>query len=116
VQQLITGHHWKNKNNVSEKYHHVGTIPTKESKIFVADIRFIVSFDFKKGCFRPVAIYARRAKEPLSDVVNDNANSWSMLGTSLSVQNDKVKKYFFFIFLSFLSFFRENGLKKIIVC
>ena len=105
MQQLITGHHWKNKNNTPEKYHHVGTIPTKESKIYVADIRFVISYDFKKGCYRPVAIYARRAKEPLSDTVNDNSKSWSMLGTSLSVKNEKVKIILFFINFFLLIFF-----------
>eukprot|EP01091_Cochliopodium_minus_P004153 TRINITY_DN14068_c0_g1_i1.p1 TRINITY_DN14068_c0_g1~~TRINITY_DN14068_c0_g1_i1.p1 ORF type:complete len:512 (-),score=136.97 TRINITY_DN14068_c0_g1_i1:56-1591(-) len=88
VQQLVGSHHWKTYDNAQTKYYHVGTIPTKENKIYVADLRFIISYDFKLGCFRPIAIYARRAQEPLTKTIPENSDSWSMLGTSLSVKKE----------------------------
>eukprot|EP00158_Paraphelidium_tribonemae_P007648 Partr_v1_DN28312_c2_g1_i1_m79133 putative NA len=35
--------------------------------------------------FRPVALYARRARECLVDSLNDDVCTWQMLGTNLSV-------------------------------
>ena len=38
--------------------------------------------------FKPVAIYARRARKPLVDKLDDVSDSWAMLGTNLSEKRD----------------------------
>ena len=38
--------------------------------------------------FYPVALYARRAREPLADTLTDAPDSWAMLGTNLSVRQE----------------------------
>lgn len=42
-----------------------------------------------KSGFRPVCIFGRRAKLPLSSELTSNENSWEMLGTNLSLQTEK---------------------------
>lgn len=39
-----------------------------------------------KNGFRPVCIFGRKAKTPLSSELNSGVNSWEMLGTNLSLQ------------------------------
>ena len=60
----------------------MGTIPNRKGEIYAADIRLMVGSS-PEGFF-PVAIYARRARDPLTDVLEEGANSWDMLGTNLS--------------------------------
>ena len=38
--------------------------------------------------FFPVAIYARRARKPLTADLQDGDDSWDMLGTNLSIKNE----------------------------
>lgn len=69
---------------------HVGTVPDARGDVFVADVRVMVSYSAEAGGFQPLALYARRAREPLRDSVNFStdagaATSWGMLGTNLSV-------------------------------
>lgn len=84
VQSLIGNSSWTSRGGGQQLFH-VGCIPTKKSRIFVADIRMMVRSG--PDGFRPVAIYARKAREPLSDKLADDADSWSMLGTNLSHKN-----------------------------
>ena len=52
-------------------------------QIFVADLRFMVGQSVS-GAY-PVAMYARRARRPLTSETGD-APSWDMLGTNLSAK------------------------------
>ena len=45
---------------------HVGTIPDKSQNIYVCDMRMMVHYDFVKGCFMPLVVYARKARKPVS--------------------------------------------------
>ena len=38
--------------------------------------------------FFPVAIYARRARKPLTSELQEGDDSWDMLGTNLSIKNE----------------------------
>lgn len=83
VQQLIGNVGWSSHGKRGEIYH-VGTVPDRRGKLFVADVRFMV------GCgeegFFPVATYARRARTPLASEAPER--SWSVLGTNLSVKTE----------------------------
>ena len=83
VQSLIGNATWSSSGPEGQFYH-VGTIPNKKNKIFVTDIRFMVCSG-KEG-FKPVSLYARKAKSPLADELMDSAASWDMLGTNLSIK------------------------------
>ncbi|RMG30750.1 MAG: hypothetical protein D6730_02165 [Bacteroidetes bacterium] len=82
VQSLIGNYHWSSVGEVG-KYYHVGTIPNPKNNIFVADLRMMVGS--MPGGIKPIAIYARRAKDPLLDHLDSGTDSWGMLGTNLSV-------------------------------
>jgi hypothetical protein len=83
VQSLIGNYNWSSRSNEG-KYYHVGTIPTKNGATYVADIRMMVSST--EDGIRPLCIYSRRAGEPLADHLEDGSDSWSMLGTNLSIK------------------------------
>lgn len=83
VQALIGNLRWSSTTSAGRLYH-VGTVPNKHRAIHVADLRFMVGAG-PEGFF-PVAIYARRARKPLTDKLEDAASSWEMLGTNLSVK------------------------------
>lgn len=85
VQALIGNSRWSSVTNQSSLYH-VGTVPDRKGNIFVADLRCMV-VGGRKG-FRPVAVYARRAREPLAEALEEGVTSWGMLGTNLSVKTD----------------------------
>lgn len=85
VQSLIGNFHWSSITQAGKLYH-VGTIPNTKNKSYVADIRMMVS-STPKG-IRPLCTYARRALSPLTDKLEDGADSWSILGTNLSFRND----------------------------
>lgn len=85
VQSLIGNARWSSRG-AQETLYHVGTVPDKRNRIFVADLRFMVCSG-EKG-FTPVAIYARRAASPLAgDLGADSSTSWDMLGTNLSYKD-----------------------------
>ncbi len=84
VQSLIGNYRWSSVSSAGRLYH-VGTIPNAKGKTFVADLRMMVS-STEKG-IRPLCVYARRAKEPLEDVITEGSASWDMLGTNLSIKN-----------------------------
>ncbi len=83
VQSLIGNYDWSSISNEG-KYYHVGTIPTHKGHTYVADIRMMVS-STEKG-IRPLCIYSRRAEAPLTDELKSGSDSWSMLGTNLSIK------------------------------
>jgi len=84
VQSLIGNSNWSSTTSAGKLYH-VGTIPNNKNQTFVADIRMMVS-STDKG-IRPLCVYARRAAEPLVDNITSAIDSWSMLGTNLSIDN-----------------------------
>lgn len=85
VQSLIGNSEWSS-NTQKGRLYHVGTVPNKKKNIFVADIRMMVHATGKG--FRPLAIYSRRARNPLPDKLNDGIDSWNILGTNLSIKNE----------------------------
>ena len=84
VQALIGNYEWSS-DGTAGRYYHVGTVPDRRGRIFVADLRMMVGSS-PEGFF-PVAIYARRARKPLADQLSSDVDSWSMLGTNLSVRD-----------------------------
>ena len=84
VQSLIGNYHWSSVTTKGRLYH-VGTMPSAKGNTFAADLRMMVSAT-PQG-IKPLAVYARRALEPLADHVTAGTDSWSMLGTNLSIKN-----------------------------
>ena len=83
VQSLIGHRDWSSTTTQGRLYH-IGTVPTRKRNAYVADLRFMVSGD--ESGFRPLAIYARRARRPLAADL-EGQSSWDVLGTNLSVKN-----------------------------
>lgn len=85
VQALIGNHAWSSRGQAGHFYH-VGTVPDRRQNIYVSDLRVMVGVG--PGGFFPVALYARRARSPLSVSPPSTAghSSWDMLGTNLSVK------------------------------
>jgi hypothetical protein len=83
VQSLIGNYNWSSMSS-SGKYYHVGTIPTAKGETFVTDLRVMVS-STSEG-IKPICVYSRRAAKPLADELESGADSWSMLGTNLSIK------------------------------
>ncbi len=84
VQSLIGNHRWSSVSRKGRHYH-VGTMPNKRGQIYVADVRMMVCAT--ESGFRPLAIYARRARMPLVERLV-TGTSWDVLGTNLSVKRD----------------------------
>ncbi len=84
VQSLIGNSNWSSTTSAGKLYH-VGTIPNNKNQTFVADIRMMVSST--ENGIKPLCSYARRAAEPLVDNIESGTDSWSMLGTNLSIKN-----------------------------
>lgn len=80
VQALIGNSGWSSRSR--ERLYHVGTVPDKKNRIYAADLRFMVGSG--DDGFFPVAVYARRAKCPLTPTLDCAGSSWDMLGTNLS--------------------------------
>ncbi|MDX1939190.1 MAG: hypothetical protein SFU99_01480 [Saprospiraceae bacterium] len=85
VQSLIGNYHWSSTSSVGKLYH-VGTIPNDKGKTFVADLRMMVSWT-ERG-IRPLCVYARRARKPLEDSLEEGCGSWDILGTNLSIKRE----------------------------
>ncbi len=80
VQSLIGNHRWSSLSRRGRLFH-VGTVPNKREEIYVADVRMMIcSGDVG---FRPLAIYARRARMPIVERLV-TGTSWDVLGTNLS--------------------------------
>lgn len=85
VQSLIGNYNWSSTSSRGKLYH-VGTVPSEKGNSYVADLRMMVS-STPMG-IRPLCIYARRSEKPLLDNIESAGDSWSMLGTNLSIKND----------------------------
>jgi hypothetical protein len=83
VQSLIGNYNWSSVSSTG-KYYHVGTIPNAKGETFVTDLRLMLSST--KNGIRPLCVYSRRAEKPLADYLESGSDSWSMLGTNLSVK------------------------------
>ena len=83
VQSLIGHYQWSSTQNEG-RYYHIGTVPSKKNHIYVADFRMMV-YSTSSG-YRPCALYARKARMPLSPEIKAGSSSWDMLGTNLSVK------------------------------
>jgi hypothetical protein len=85
VQSLIGNYNWSSISRRGKLYH-VGTMPTPKGNTFVADLRVMIS-GTPQG-FKPLCVYARRARNPLLDNIESSTDSWEMLGTNLSIKNE----------------------------
>ncbi len=83
VQSLIGNYRWSSQGALG-KFYHLGTVPNKRGELYVADLRMMVYRG--DNSFRPIAVYGRRAKNPLSDELGSDCTPWDMLGTNLSVK------------------------------
>lgn len=84
VQSLVGNSSW---TQGAGQYFHTGCLPNKSGATYVADIRMMIRGDATG--FAPVAVYARRARSPLTKHLNNTEESWGMLGTNLSIKNEK---------------------------
>jgi len=82
VQALVGNSGWSSLGRDGRLYH-IGTVPDRKGRIFCADLRFMVGVG--PDGFFPLAIYARRARSPLTERITPDTDSWAMLGTNLSV-------------------------------
>lgn len=85
VQSLIGNARWSSQSQFGRLFH-VGTMPDRKMNLYAADLRFMVGVS--PSGFFPVAIYARRARKPLTTDLQHGSDSWEMLGTNLSVKNE----------------------------
>ena len=83
VQALIGNHGWSS-GTLNRRLFHVGTMPDRRCSSYVFDLRVMVGAG--DDGFRPVAVYARRARAPLVNALNEGVSSWDVLGTNLSVK------------------------------
>lgn len=87
VQSLIGNAAWSSVTRHGQLFH-TGTIPNKKKKSFVSDLRMMISAT--PTGLQPIAIYARRAEKPLEAKLDENSDSWAILGTNLSKKVDAV--------------------------
>jgi hypothetical protein len=87
VQALIGNVGWSSVSKAGRLYH-IGTVPTRHSRIYAADLRFMIG-NGPEGFF-PVAVYARRARKPLPETLDEVGEepSWDVLGTNLSARRE----------------------------
>ena len=83
VQTLIGNSNWSS-DTIAGKFYHVGTVPDKKGNFYAADIRMMIHWD--GNGWKPICVYSRRAKEPLSQDLDGSVSSWDILGTNLSVK------------------------------
>jgi hypothetical protein len=83
VQSLIGNYLWSS-HGARGRFYHVGMLPNKKNEIFVADARMMVGAG--EDGFFPLAVYGRRAPQPLLSRLDGSMDSWSMLGTNLSIK------------------------------
>jgi len=85
VQALVGNVGWSSKGAGGRLYH-VGTVPDRRGKLYASDLRFMVGSG--PDGFLPLALYARRARHPLTEAAPVGNASWGMLGTNLSKKLD----------------------------
>mmetsp|Transcript_52510 Transcript_52510/g.132081 ORF Transcript_52510/g.132081 Transcript_52510/m.132081 type:complete len:512 (+) Transcript_52510:95-1630(+) len=87
VQQLVGNSKWSSTSRRGGQIYHVGTVPDNHNRIYCSDVRMMVQFDYTAKQFRPLAMYSRRAAQPLADSLEGcKFSSWDMLGTNLSIK------------------------------
>lgn len=86
VQSLIGNHAWSSELTGGKLYH-VGTVPTKKRLSYAMDIRMIIQHT-PEG-YKPLSLYSRRAEKPLAKDIASGDESWSILGTNLSIAEGK---------------------------
>ncbi len=85
VQSLIGNYNWSS-TTASGKYYHVGTLPNRRGETYAADLRMMICGT--ADGFRPLSIYSRRARLPLTNDLEAGLDSWGMLGTNLSIKRE----------------------------
>jgi len=85
VQSLIGNYNWSS-TGTSGKFYHVGTVPDQRIESYVLDFRMMIH-NTSTG-YKPINIYARRAKKPLVHNLRKGERSWDYLGTNLSIKKD----------------------------
>lgn len=85
VQQLVGNVRWSSRSRRGKLFH-IGTIPNSKGHIYAFDLRMMVSWQGDQ--YRPVAMYARRARKPLEQELETGTSSWAVLGTNLSRKAD----------------------------
>ena len=85
VQSLIGNYQWSS-TGVKGKFFHVGTMPDRRNLSYAADLRMMVHST--KDGIKPLSVYARRARLPLIDTLEEGKSSWDILGTNLSIKQD----------------------------
>jgi len=83
VQQLVGNLRWSSRSQHGRVYN-IGLVPDKKALIYAFDIRMMISW--QGASYRPVAMYARRARTPMTVELKSSESSWSVLGTNLSKQ------------------------------
>ena len=86
VQSLVGNISWSKQNGNENNYYHIGTLPNENNEVFVYDLRMVVTTN-EKG-FLLVSINGRSARNPIVENLDDNLDSWQILGTNLSVKKD----------------------------
>ncbi len=84
VQSLVGNYGWSS-HGAQGRLFHVGTVPNRKNRIYAADLRCMIHWT--RAGFRPVSLYARRARQPLAETLESGADSWAVLGTNLSIKN-----------------------------
>jgi len=69
VQSLVGNSQWSSSTQ-DGTFYHVGTVPDRRMRTFVADLRMMVCST--PAGFMPVALYARRSRKPLQDRPDEN--------------------------------------------
>ncbi|CAO3702142.1 unnamed protein product [Rhizopus stolonifer] len=83
VQSLVGNASWSSVTRTG-KFFHVGTIPNKKNNTYVSDLRVMIAGS-NEG-FRPICIYGRKSRLPLTSELKEDENTWDMLGTNLSIK------------------------------
>jgi hypothetical protein len=110
VQSLVGNSSWMSGSAPASQYFHTGCLPNKSGATYISvgplpslsvyfmpnnhqtccmqqDLRMMIRGD--GDGWHPLAVYARRAHLPLCKTLTGVEDSWGMLGTNLSVKNDK---------------------------
>jgi hypothetical protein len=87
IVQALIGHYEWSSSTQHGRFFHIGTVPNKKGNIYIADLRVLV-YSSPKGLY-PCAVYARKAKSPLTEDTPEN--SWAVLGTNLSIKKGEDK-------------------------
>jgi len=85
VQSLIGNYGWSSRGHEGLLYH-IGTVPSVQCCTYVADVRMMIHHS--QDGWKPLALYARRAQMPLAQKLDPDTDSWSMLGTNLSIKQE----------------------------